>query len=136
MAAKKKGKPESKTSVKSYHQGIEAEKQEMKAYSDKMASNVRSMQGNVKSLRNEHKKFSKDLNAAASSMREEGIKNMSKKTTAFKKEIRDQVKEHKEAIAHMKDTVRYFTNEISRKKKDFQAYVRGPFTGYIKAFWG
>lgn len=137
MAGKKlKAETKPKTSVKSYQQDIEKEKREMGAYSKEMATNVRKLQGNVKSLQADFKKYAKDLNASAATMREEGIKEMNGKIGKFKSDIKDQIKEHKEAISHMANNVRYFLGEINKKKKEFRAYTRGPFRDWINAFWG
>src|SRR3989344_937687 len=87
-----------KSSVKTYQQGIDTEKQKMGAYTKKMGSSVKSLQGE------------------------------------FKKEIKDQIKENKEAIANIGNGVQFFLGETNKKKKDFRAYARGPFNGYIKLF--
>lgn len=118
-----------KTSVKSYQQGIDTEKQKMGAYSDKFKTTVRSLQANFK-------KHAKDMKNAALQMREDGIKQMSQKVHKYKGEIKDQIVENKESVARMDDNVKFFQSEINKKRKDFQAYARGPFQGYIKAFWG
>lgn len=128
--AKKKAEPKKAgTSVKSYKQDIDVEKQKMGAYSKEFGTTVRSLQAGFK-------KHAKDMNAAALKIREDGIKNMSQKVGKFKYEI-------KEATTRMADNVKFIQceinkkkSEINKKKKDFQAYARGPFQGYIKAFWG
>jgi len=128
--AKKKAEPKKAgTSVKSYKQDIDVEKQKMGAYSKEFGTTVRSLQAGFK-------KHAKDMNAAALKIREDGIKiredgikNMSQKVGKFKYEI-------KEATTRMADNVKFIQCEINKKKKDFQAYARGPFQGYIKAFWG
>ncbi|MEW5896477.1 MAG: hypothetical protein AB1668_02190 [Nanoarchaeota archaeon] len=124
MAEKKSAE---KTSVKSYQQDTEAEKQKMGAYSKKFKTTVRSLQTGFK-------KHARDMKAAASSMREEGIRSMRQKVGKFNHEIKDQVKENKEAVTRMSDNVKFFQSEINKKKKDFKAYAKGPFTNSIKAF--
>ena len=134
MAEKKKA--EAKSSIKTYKQGIDSEKQKMAAYSRKMETNVKSLQAGIRSLQNKFKGYSKGLREAANELREQGIKNMSEKVGKFKGEIRGQIRENREAVSHMQDNVKYYLSEIHKKKKDFQAYARGPFKDYIKAFWG
>lgn len=124
-----KKKTEAKSSVKTYQQDINAEKQKMGAYSNKFKTTVRSLQANFK-------KHAKDMKVAALQMREDGIKNMDEKVRKFNHEIKGQIQENKEAISHIANNVKFFQSEISKKKKDFQAYARGPFNSYIKAFWG
>ncbi len=111
-----------KTSVKLYQQNTELEKQKMKTYARKMKTDVKSLQADFK-------KHAKDMNAAAAKMLEDGRKNMSQKVGKFNHEIKEQIRENKEATARMADNVKFF-------HKDFRAYARGPFQGYIKAFWG
>lgn len=125
-----------KTSVKSYQQGIESEKQKTSTYSKEFEAGVKSLQTGVKSLQADITKHSKDIKNAALKMREEGIEHMGKKVAKFGKEIEDQITENREATSHMADNVKYFISEIDKKKKNFQSYVQGPFTDYIKAFWG
>lgn len=118
-----------KTSVKSYQQGIESEKQKTSTYSKEFEAGVKSLQADIT-------KHSKDIKNAALKMREEGTEHMGKKVAKFGKEIEDQITENREATPHMADNVKYFISEIDKKKNDFQSYVQGPFTDYIKAFWG
>lgn len=125
-----------KTSVKSYQQGIESEKQKTSTYSKEFEAGVKSLQTGVKSLQVDITKHSKDIKNAALKMREEGIEHMGKKVAKFGKEIEDQITENREATSHMADNVKYFISEIDKKKNDFQSYAQGPFTDYIKAFWG
>ena|SRR3989338_5712499 len=125
-----------KTSVKSYQQNTEMEKQKMKTYANKMKTNVKSLQADARKLAGSFKNYSKDLRGAALKMREDGVTRMRQKVGKFSQEIKEQIKENKRATAHMADNVNFFQSEIDQKKKDFQAYARGPFRGYIKAFWG
>lgn len=113
--AKANARIERTTSVKTYQQGIGSEKQKTSTYSKEFEAGVKSLQSDIT-------KHSKDIKNTALKMREEGIEHMGKKVAKFGKEIEDQVK--------------YFISEIDKKKKDFQSYVQGPFTNYIKAFWG
>lgn len=119
----------SKTSVKSYQGGIGAEKQAMAGYAKKMGSSVRSLQG-------EFKRHSKEMHEAGRNMIAEGNRNMSAKVGKFTGEIKNQIKENKEAVSRMEHGVRLFLSEVNNKKKDFRAYQHGPFQGYIRAFWG
>ena len=119
---KKKGKAEGKMNVRSYQQDINVEKQKMGAYSKKFGSTVRSLQADFK-------KHGKEMKEAASNMREEGIKNMSAKVGKFKGEIQDQIKENKQAVAHMVSNIKYFLGEINKKKKDFRSYAKVSFWG-------
>lgn len=154
--AKKKAKTEAKlgvkakaagTSVKTYQQGINVEKEKMGAYSKKFGTTVKSLQADFK-------KHTKDLKEAALKMKEEGAKHMNTKINQFKGEmkaaskmmddkvgkykgdIKNQIKENKDAVAKMEGGVKFYLSEINKKKKDFQAYQEGPFKDYIKAFWG
>ncbi len=122
-------KKELESSVKSYQQGIDLEKQKMNLYIKKTGTSVRSLQ-------EEFRKHSKEMKGAAKNMLEEGSKNMNAKVGRFRGEIKNQIKENKEAAAHMESGVRFFLGEINKKKKDFQAYAQGPLTDYIRAFWG
>lgn len=124
------------TSVKSYQGEIDTEKQKMNSYAKKMSSNVRALQNDAKSLQNDFKKHAKDMNAAALALREDGIQNMNTKVTKFKGEIRAQIRENKEAIAHMGNSVNYFVSQINGKKRDFRTYAKGEFQNWIKSFWG
>lgn len=117
------------TSVKSYKEGINSEKQQMDTYSKRMGSSVRSLQGDFR-------KHSKEMHEAGRNMIAEGNRNMNAKVGKFKAKIRDQLKENNNAIARMGDGVKFFLSEVNKKKKDFHAYQRGPFQAYIKAFWG
>jgi hypothetical protein len=110
-----------KTSVKSYQQGIESEKQEMSTYSKGFEAGVKSLQADIE-------KHSKYVKNAALKMREEGVKNMGEKVAKFRKEIEDQIKENKEAVSHMANNVKYFLSEIHKMEKNFG--------DYSKAFWG
>ncbi len=125
----KKARVEKKTSVSSYKTGIAAEQQKMGEYSKKFGASV-------KSLQSDSKKFAKDLKEAGKAMIEEGIKRMEGKVSKYRSDIRAQVKENKEAGSHMASNVKLFLGEINKKKKDFQAYAKGPFADYAKAFWG
>ena len=129
-------KPEVKSSVKTFQQGIDAEKQMMSAYAKKMGSSVRFLQAEVKHLQAEFKKHGKEMKEAGKNMIAEGNRNMDSKVGKFKGEIRNQIKENKEAIANIGNGVQFFIGEVNKKKKDFRAYARGPFNSYIKAFWG
>src|SRR3989338_4041471 len=117
---KKKGKAEGKMTVRSYQQDINVEKQKMGAYSKKFGSTVRSLQADFK-------KHGKEMKEAASNMREEGIKNMIPKVAKFKGEIQDQIKENKQAVAHIASNIKYFLGEINKKKKDFRSYAKVSF---------
>lgn len=119
---KKKAKAEGKMTVKSYQQDINAEKQRMTSYSKKFGSTVRSLQADFK-------KHAKEMENAASNMREEGIKNMSAKVGKFKGEIQDQIKENKTAVSHIASNVKFFLSEINKKKKDFKTYAKVSFWG-------
>ncbi len=119
-ADKKVAKTEA-TSVRSYKNDTEAEKQTMSAYSKKFGSTVRGLQSNFK-------KYTKDVRVAASALREEGIKNMSNKINKFKGDIEDQIKENKAAVTKISNGVKFFLSEINKKKKDFKAYAY--------TFWG
>lgn len=119
MAEKKKA--EAKSSIKTYTQGIDAEKQKMATYSRKMETNV-------KSLQNKFKGYSKNLKEAAIALREEGIKNMSEKVGKFKGDIKAQIKENKESVSHIGDNIKYYLSEINKTKNNFKSYA--------KAFWG
>lgn len=119
---KKKAIAEGKMTVRSYQQGINVEKQQMGAYSRKFGHTVRSLQADFK-------RHEKDVKEAASNMREEGIKNMSAKVGKFKGEIQDQIKENKQAIAHIASNIKFFLGEINKKKKDFRSYARVSFWG-------
>lgn len=130
MAKKKaKAKTEAGTSVKSYQQGIDGEKQKMGAYSKKFGTTVKSLQADFKI-------HAKDMKNAALQIREDGIKQMSQKVHKYKGDIKDQIVENKEAVARIGNSVKLFQSEVRKKDHDFQAYARGPFQGYIKAFWG
>lgn len=124
-----KKKTETGTSVNSYQQGINAERQKMGAYSKKMGTSVRSLQG-------EFKKHGKEMGEAGRTMIAEGNANMNAKVEKFRGEIKNQIKENKEAVARLGNGIRFFLGEVNKKKKDFRAYARGPFNSYIKAFWG
>lgn len=116
-----KEKIESKPSVKSYQQDINLEKQKMDTYTRRMGSSVKSLQG-------EFKKSAKEMKEAGKNMIAEGNANMSTKVGKFKGEIKNQIKENKEAITRIENGVQFFLGEINKKKKDFRAYA--------KAFWG
>ncbi len=124
-----KKKTEAKSSVKTYKQSIDVEKQKMGAYSNNFKTTVRSLQANFK-------KHAKDMKVAALQMREDGIGRMHQKVHEYKRDIKDQIVENKEAVARIGDSVKLFQSEILKKNRDFKAYVRGPFKSYIKAFWG
>jgi len=127
--AKANARIERTTSVKTYQQGIGSEKQKTSTYSKEFEAGVKSLQSDIT-------KHSKDIKNTALKMREEGIEHMGKKVAKFGKEIEDQITENREATSYMANNVKYFISEIDKKKKDFQSYVQGPFTNYIKAFWG
>lgn len=129
MAKKAKTKTEAKTSVKSYQGDTDAETQKMADYTKKMGSSVRSLQ-------KEFRGHAKDMQAAALKMNEEGATRMQGKVNKFKAEIRDQLKENKEAVAYLENGTKLLLSKVNQKKKDFHAYSRGPFQSYIKAFWG
>lgn len=133
---KKKINSNSGTSVSSYQQGVNEEKQKMGAYTKKMGTSVRSLQASVKPLQAEFKKHGKEMQEAGRTMIAEGNQNMRAKVGKFSGEIKTQIKENKAAVAHIGNGVKFLTSEVNKKKKDFQAYARGPFNGYIKAFWG
>lgn len=136
-----------KTSVRSYEEGVCVEKQRMGDYTKKMASSVKSLQG-------EFKRHSKEIKEAGKTMNVEGKKKMNAKVEKFTGEmktaskqiasgvrklnndIKDQVQENKEAVSRIGGSIKLLLSEVNKKKKDFQAYARGPFNGYIKAFWG
>ncbi len=119
---KKKAKAEGKMTVKSYQQDINLEKQRMASYSKKFGSTVRSLQSDFK-------KNAKEMENAASNMREEGIRNMRSKVAKFKGEIQDQIKENKTAVSHIASNVKFFLSEINKKKKDFKTYAKVSFWG-------
>ena len=100
----------------------------MGAYTKKMGSSVKSLQGGVKSLQGEFKKHGKEMREAGRAMIAEGNRNMSAKVGKFMSEIKDQIKENKEAIANIGNGVQFFLGEINKKKKDFRSYAQ--------AFWG
>ncbi len=145
MAKKAKSKAEAKTSVKSYQKGINTETQKMTTYSKKFGTTV-------KSLQHDFKKHAKDIKEAASKMRKDkhmddrinefkgelktASKHMGSKVHKLNNDIKDQVKENKEASVRIENSVKLLLSEVNKKKKDFQAYARGPFNDYIKAFWG
>lgn len=131
-----KKKAELKTSVKSYQHGVNLEKQKICTYAKKMGTNVKSLQTTARSLQGEFKNYSKEMEIAGRNMIEEGNRHMNLKVGKFKGEITNQIKENKEAIAHIENGVKLFISDINKKKKDFQAYARGPFNNSIKAFWG
>ncbi|MEK6808561.1 MAG: hypothetical protein AABY14_02650, partial [Nanoarchaeota archaeon] len=64
------------------------------------------------------------------------IKRMSEKIVKFKSEAKDQIKENKESVARIGNSVKFLVAEINKKKRDFKAYAKGTFTDYIKAFLG
>ena len=146
-AKKTKSKIKAKSSVKSYQQEIDTEKQKMGAYSKNMGKSVKSLQG-------EFKKHSKEMQEAGRNMIAEGNKNMNAKVNQFEGEIKvaskamsdgikrlhtnikNQMKENKETVSRIENGVKFFCSEVNKKKKDFQAYAQGTFPPYIKAFWG
>lgn len=121
----KKGQPEkkgqSRTSVSSYQQGVEAEKGKMDAYAKRM-------QADIKSTQNDFKKYAKEIKQAATALVEAGTKEMNEKVGGFRKEIRAQINENREAMAYMGGSVEALTKAIDQKKNDFQQWVRD--------FWG
>lgn len=132
---KKKTKTEEKTSVKSYQQGIDVEKQEMTGYSKKFGTTVRSLQADFK-------RHQKEIKEAAVNMREEGAEEMSNKINKFKGEIRvatkamdnkvdkfnadikNQIKENKEAVSRIGGSAKFLVSEINKKEKDFRSYAK------------
>lgn len=134
--SKTSSKENAGSSVKLYQEGIDTEKQKMSAYSKKMGSSIRAMGSSIKALQNDFKKHGRDMNAAAVALRETGIQNMNMKVTKFKGEIRAQIRENKEAVANMGNSVNYFVSQINGKKRDFRSYAKGEFQNWIKSFWG
>lgn len=126
---KAKIEKEGKTSVMSYKQGVEVEKQEMGEYSKKFGASV-------KSLQSDSKKFAKELKEAGKAIIEEGIKHMEGNVSKYRSDIKAQIKENKEAVSHMQTNIKLLLGEINKTKKDFQSYAHGSFNNYIKAFWG
>lgn len=126
---KKNINSKSSTSVNSYRQDVNEEKRKMGAYTKKMGTSVKSLQAG-------YKKHGQEMRDAGRNMIAEGNENMNAKVGKFRGEIKDQIKENKAAIAHLGNGVRFFLGEVNKKKKDFQAYARGSFNSYIKAFWG
>ncbi len=118
-----------KTSVKSYCQGVEKEKQ-------KMEIGTKVFQTNVRSLQNKFKQHAKDMGEAASKLLEEGNRKMKGKISRFKGQIREQIKENNEANSLFSSGLNKFNSDINKKKKEFEAYTKGPFQDSIKAFWG
>ncbi len=153
MVEKKAINPKKK-SVKEFQNEIRAEENKMQKYGQKFNDTVKSLKNEirakegemqkygqnfnttVKGLENDWKKHSKDLKEAAMKMRNQGINKMKEKIREFNNEILNQKKENRAAISHMKGDVGLFVSEIDGKRKDFQSYAKGPFAGYIKAFWG
>lgn len=133
---KVKAEEKPKTSVKSYMQDIKAKKQKFGTYSKKMATNVATMQTDTKELKNEFKKYTKEIKGAAQKIREQGVKKMAQKKEKFKEEIKDQIKENKEAVTRISNGVRFLIKEIDKKREDFQSYAHGAFQECINAFWG
>ena len=137
---KEKVKTSGKMTVRSYQQDYNVEKQKMGDYSKKFGSTV-------KSLKADFKKHEKDVKEAASNMRKEGAKKMGNKINQFKGEIKtatksmndkvnkfkgdieDQIKENKQAVAHIASNIKYFLGEINKKKKDFRSYAKVSFWG-------
>lgn len=134
--AKKKINSNSGTSVSSYQQSVNEEKNKMGAYTKKMGTSVRSLQASVKPLQAEFKKHGKEMQEAGRTMIAEGNQNMKAKVKKFTGEIKNQIKENKAAAAHLENGVKFLVGEVNKKKNDFQAYARGQFNNYIKAFWG
>ncbi|MDP3027718.1 MAG: hypothetical protein Q8N63_08490 [Nanoarchaeota archaeon] len=133
--------------VKSLKNEIRAKEQEMQKYGENFNMTV-------KGLENDWKKHGKQLNEAAVEMRNQGINKMKGKVREFNNEISahknkfnagvkklnneilNQKKENHTAISRMKGDVGLFVSAIDGKRKDFESYAKGPFAGYIKAFWG
>lgn len=134
-----KKKIKEKTSVKSYQQGTDVEKQEMGTYSKRFGTTVRSLQADFK-------RHQKEIKEAAANMREEGAKEMGNKINKFKGEIKvatkamdnkvdkfngdvkNQINENKEAVSRIGAGAKFLISEINKKEKDFRSYG--------KAFWG
>ena len=135
--AKKKGskkkqpeeKGQTRASVSSYQQGVEAEKGKMDAY-------AKSMQVDVKSMQNDFKKHAKEIKQAATALLEAGTKEMNEKVGGFRKEIRAQINENKEAAAYMGGSVEALTKAADQKKNDFRQWVKGDFQKWVRDFWG
>ena len=133
--------------VKSLKNEIRAKEQEMQKYGENFNTTV-------KGLENDWKKHGKQLKEAATEMRNQGIHKMKEKVSEFNKEtlahknmfdanvkklnnnILNQKKENKTAVSRMNGDVGLIISEINGKRKDFESYAKGPFAGYIKAFWG
>lgn len=118
-----------KKSVKDFQNETRAKEQEMQKYGKDFNTTVRG-------LENDWKKHGKQLKEAATKMLNQGINKMKEKVRGFNNEISNQKKENKAAISRMKGDVGLFVSEINEKRKDFESYTKGPFAGYIKAFWG
>lgn len=122
--AKKKGKvkAEAEMTVKSYQRDIGIEKQKMGTYSKKFGTTVRSLQADFKSLQADFKKCAADFKKYAKD-------DLGVKVARFKKDIQDQIKENKQAVAHMAGNISFFLREINKKKKDFESYAKLSFWG-------
>ncbi|MDP2926096.1 MAG: hypothetical protein Q8N99_07000 [Nanoarchaeota archaeon] len=122
--------------VKSLKSDCRAKEGEMQEYAKKQATAVKHLCGEIKTLKNSWDGYGKDLKEAATEMRNQGINKMKGKVREFNKEILNQKKENQVSISRMKGDVGLFVSEIEGKRKDFESYAKGPFAGYIKAFWG
>ncbi len=128
MVEKKSVNPRKK-SVKEFQNEIRAEENKMQEYGKKFDTTV-------KGLKNDWKKHGKQLKEAATQMRNQGINKMKEKVKGFNNEISSQKKENQAAVSRMEGDVELFLSEVDGKRKDFESYTKGPFAGYIKAFWG
>jgi len=135
MAEKKSVNPKKK-SVKEFQNEIRAEENKMQDYAKKQETAVRHLCGDIRTLKNSWNGYGKGLKEAATQMRNQGINKMKEKVRGFNNEILNQKKENKAAISRIKGDVNLFVSEIDGKRKDFESYAKGPFAGYIKAFWG
>lgn len=106
-------KKKAETSVKTYKESGEAEKQKMADYSKKFQKTVSSLKNDIKKQRSAFK---------------EGANLLGDKAMAFKGKINafrvDLNKYKRELLANVK----LFSSECVKKKKDFNAYTKG--------FWG
>ena len=118
-----------KKSVREFQNEIRAEEVKMQKYG-------KNFNTTVKGLENNWKEHGKSLKEAGKKMMREGVTRMKEKVKKFNNEILNQKKENKAAISRMKGDVNLFVSEINGKRKDFESYAKGPFAGYIKAFWG
>ena len=136
-----------KKSVREFQNEIRAEEKEMeksvkgiqneiRAKEKKMAEYGKKFDTTVNGLKNNWKAHGKSVKEAGKKMIREGVDNMKEKVGNYNNEILNQKKENKAAISRMKGDVDLFVSEIDGKRKEFENYAKGPFAGYIKAFWG